>query len=75
MDEQFSDNLSILYQAQLAIIDDAVKNGNLPTFRLNLLFADVLECAGCLTYDNLVRVIGLRNARRVWSEVGDGCQN
>ncbi len=75
MDEQFLDNLSVLYQAQSAMIDDAVRNGQLPTFRLNLLFADVLECAGCLTYDNLVRVMGLRNAKRVWSEVADGREN
>lgn len=70
------DNLAVLYQAQVAIIEDANKKGRAPSFRLNLFFADILDCFGILTLDNLTRVIGYKNANSVWDEVSpNGCED
>lgn len=63
------DNLAVLYQAQVAMIEDAKKSGGTPAFRLGLFFADVLDCFGLLTLDNLTRVMGYKNASKVWEEV------
>ena len=63
------DNLAVLFQAQVAMIEDAKASGGVPAFRLGLFFADVLDCFGLLDLENLTKVMGYKAAVKVWNEV------